>query len=375
MPAAQSLRDLLRIRHQNRAYIDSINGNLGSALGFKKRSGEDISDEPAILIFVPHKVNSKWLPDSQVVRTTLEGPDGLTCPADVVEGSKYADTILWAHDPVEQSDYQQSWEDLRGGPPVEGPNLQLRERLRGWTDRIMPGCQLAGFDQQGNGYYGTLGCFAEDRNTGRRGFVTNQHVASHVGNNLLFPVHEGRQIGTVRRTVEFTADEDAFAGIVDELRAQVRVDCAFVELDPSIDDDDIDRRMPTAVAGGVEMVPLGDPLPFSFDSMSPVGQRIVGAGRTRSFQRGTITAFAYEYRDEADRSTYTDFLIVGDEGDEFSDRGDSGKLIVTEDGVRPVALLWGGWREQLRHGRQQENWTYAIDINYVCDLLGVDMLR
>lgn len=375
MPAAQSLRDLLRIRFENRRYIDSINGNLGSALGFKKRSGEDISDEPAVLIFVPHKVDSKWLPDSQVVKTTLEGPDGLTCPADVVEGSKYVDTILWAHDPVEQFDYQKSWEDLRGGPAIQGENLELREQLRGWTDRIMPGCQLAGFDQGGDGYYGTLGCFAADRDNGKRGFITNQHVASHVGNSLFFPVHEARKIGTVRRTLEFVSDEDAFGRIIDEDRAQVRVDCAFVELDPGVADDEIDRRLPTSVAGGIEMVPLGEPLPFSFDSMSPVGRRVVGAGRTRSFQRGTITAFAYEYRDTQDRSTYTDFLIVGDDGAEFSDRGDSGKLIVTEEGARPVALLWGGWREQLRQGQQQENWTYAIDINYVSDLLGVDILR
>ena len=30
---------------------------------------------------------------------------------------------------------------------------------------------------------------------------------------------------------------------------------------------------------------------------------------------------------------------------------------------------------RLRQGRQQENWTYAIDINYVCDLLEVDIWR
>jgi len=27
-------------------------------------------------------------------------------------------------------------------------------------------------------------------------------------------------------------------------------------------------------------------------------------------------------------------------------------------------LLWGGWQERLRHGREQENWTYAIDLGH-----------
>ena len=86
MPAASSLKDLIRIRHQNRAYIDSINENLGSALGFKRRTGEEASEDPAILIFVPRKINPKWLGD-QVIKKELSGPGGLSCLVDVVEGT------------------------------------------------------------------------------------------------------------------------------------------------------------------------------------------------------------------------------------------------------------------------------------------------
>jgi hypothetical protein len=68
---------------------------------------------------------------------------------------------------------------------------------------------------------------------------------------------------------------------------------------------------------------------------------------------------------------YTDYLILGD-GEVFSDHGDSGKLIVTDDDRRnAIALLWGGWFEKLRRGVGQENWTYAIDINKVLDKLEV----
>ena len=60
----------------------------------------------------------------------------------------------------------------------------------------------------------------------------------------------------------------------------------------------------------------------------------------------------------------------------FSDHGDSGKIIVTDDDEHNVvALLWGGWQKRLRPRKMQENWTYAIDINFVLDLLNVDIDR
>lgn len=98
-----------------------------------------------------------------------------------------------------------------------------------------------------------------------------------------------------------------------------------------------------------------------------------------------IVAFSYEYNDGVN-SIYTDYLIIGDEEvDEnglqitrtaFSDHGDSGKVIVTDDDQHNVvALLWGGWQERLRPQKMQENWTYAIDINFVLELLNVDIDR
>jgi len=86
-------------------------------------------------------------------------------------------------------------------------------------------------------------------------------------------------------------------------------------------------------------------------------------------------AYAYEWRDEEKWSVYTDLLIIGEEpGGAFSARGDSGKLIVTASGLRPVALLWGGWQERLRKGYEQENWTYAIDVAKVLKYLDARIL-
>ena len=77
MPEAKSLEDLMRIRANNREFLESISHNLGTALGFKKRTGQPLSKQPAILVFVPQKINPKWIPEGQMIPEKLEGPDGL----------------------------------------------------------------------------------------------------------------------------------------------------------------------------------------------------------------------------------------------------------------------------------------------------------
>jgi hypothetical protein len=374
MPAAKSLKDLLRIRHENREYIDRINGNLGSALGFKRQTGEPVSDVPAVLIFVPRKIDPKWLDTGQVIKKELEGPGGLTCPTDVVEGGKLVETVIWAQNTETGEEDWTSVESLTGGVPLTESQLALRENLRGWTKKVMPGAQLGAFDKSGAGYYGTLGCFAKDKD-GYPGLITNHHVADHVGNTLYFPEVNAREIAFVDRVFETISDQARFKGIIDEAKAKYVLDCAFAYLSENLEDAEIEPRLPTLNARGeLAYRKLGTPLPLDLDTMGPVGTDVVGVGRTRSFQRGKITAFAYEWADEKSGSTYTDYLIIGEEGTEFSDPGDSGKLIVTRKGLRPVALLWGGWREKLRRGRQ-ENWTYAIDINIVLKKLEAEIMR
>ena len=75
-------------------------------------------------------------------------------------------------------------------------------------------------------------------------------------------------------------------------------------------------------------------------------------------------------------SFYTDFLTIWEDGGAFSWKGDSGKVIVTDDeDHRPVALLWGGWQERLRRGKEQEVWTYGIDLGKVLDRLDLKLLE
>lgn len=381
MAQATNLRELLILREKNNAYLQSINKNLGSALGLKNGDGD-----PCVIVFVPRKVKKKWLSTSALIKDKLEMPGGLWCPLDVVEGSKQ--DLLFGNEPafvdvgspyplLRRTARTYSRDDIIGPPELSSPGrVELREQLRGWSEKISPGAQV----YHGDGWFGTLGCFARD-SAGDVGLITNQHVAGNVGDNLFYPERGGVPLATVTKAFEYLADEVRFPGIVNQPEDQYRVDCAFAKLHVDRVPDDVEPRFPILNQNdAIKHKKLGDPLPLDLDTMGPIGQRVISAGRTRSFQRGTIGAFAYSFDDSEwyDRRKFTDYLIIGEEeqGEQFSDKGDSGKLIITDDGEhRPVALLWGGWKEKLRPGRMQEKWTYAIDINKVLELLDVSILK
>jgi len=348
MPAAKSLRDLMRIRAHNSRFLDAINGNLGTALGFKKPTDKEMTDEPAVIVFVPQKINPKWIPGAELIPKQLEGPDGLTCPLDVVEGGRAE---------IEK-------EVPRG---VD----ELCERLRGWDDKIWAGSQVSHWVDRERGEYsiGTIGAFCREEGSGPLGFLTNQHVGMQAGQKLFHPVPYGTHVGTTRRVIEYTADQDWYGPFVDESNTYVRVDCAFVEIVPSFPQSDINPEM----MGVGELGPTRD---IALDSMSIIGQKVLRVGRTTGLRKGTVVAFGYEYIDASDATVYTDLLIVGDDGVPFSTHGDSGSLIVTnDDGLNPIGLLWGGGQEKLRTGCSQEKWTYGIALARVLKALAIELVR
>ena len=116
---------------------------------------------------------------------------------------------------------------------------------------------------------------------------------------------------------------------------------------------------------------------------SLIGQRVIKIGRTTGLTKGTIAAFGYEWRDLEHQTRYTDLLIAPDvvsltgggiASIPFSDRGDSGSLVVTENTLRPIALLWGGFLERLRSGAVQENWTYATRLDRLLNTLNLELI-
>lgn len=346
MAEAKSIGDLMRIRAQNRQFLDSINGTLGTALGYKKNTGENLSYQPAVIVFVPMKINPKWIPGAQLIPKKLDGPDGLWCALDVVEGG------------------QAEAEELVPESPSE-----LAERLRGWDDRVWSGSQVSHWTDQAAGRYsiGTLGGFARKHDDHSLGFLTNMHVGIEEGQTLFHPVPWGTHIGTTQKVIEFVEDQDWYGPLVDEPSTFVRVDCAFVGLAPEFDEANINPHM-------MGVGNLGPVKNISLDDMSIIGQKVLRVGRTTGLRRGTIVAFGYEFVDASDATAYTDLLIVGDNNIPFSTHGDSGSLIVTDDFEHnPLALLWGGWQEKLRTGYAQENWTYGIALSRVLDALQIDL--
>lgn len=350
MPQAKSIRDLMRIRAHNREFLESINWNLGTALGRKKRTGQPLSKEPAIIVFVPEKINPKWIPNSLIPKK-LEGPDGLWCALDVVEGKK-----------AEEADLK----------IVEPGYDELCERLRGWDNHICPGSQVSSWqDDAVQDYYemGTLAAFAKRRSDGKLGFLTNMHVGKAVGKKLYHPVPWGTHLGTTTELVEFLTDEEWYGSEIDEPYASVRVDGAFVEVH---DDEDLKKSLKPQMMGVGQLGPVK---PISLDDMSIIGQPVLRVGRTTGLRRGHIVAFGYEFEDENEETYYTDLLMVGDAEQPFSTYGDSGSLIVLDnEELNPVGLLWGGWQEKLRTGYGIENWTYGISLSPLLDALKIDLV-
>jgi hypothetical protein len=55
------------------------------ALPLRKKHGQDISTQSAMIVFVPMKINPKWIPGPQLIPKKVNGPIGLRCDQDIAE--------------------------------------------------------------------------------------------------------------------------------------------------------------------------------------------------------------------------------------------------------------------------------------------------
>jgi hypothetical protein len=355
MPQARTLSDLMKIRIQNRKNIEDLDGILGTALGLKKRTGQPLSKEPAIIIFVSEKVNPKWLPKdkTKILPKKLKGPNGLWCTVDFVEGGK-----------AESMEIE----------PVSADASELSERLRGWDNKIWAGSQISHWIDEDRKVYniGTLAAFARRRSDGALGFLTNRHIAVERGKEIYHPLPRGTLIGLTEDTLEFFKHSECYGSEFEELNAYVKADCAFVELSTDLNWKDINPHLMGVGQLGEEI----NASPMDMDITDIIGQKVLHVGRTTGMRRGIIAAFAYEYEDEDKNKKYTDLLIAGNDRMPFSGKGDSGSLIVLDNGLyNPVGLIWGGWQEKLRTGYAQENWTYGVSLFNILKALDLKIVR
>lgn len=379
MPKARSLADLMRIRaHEpNRKYLETINGTLGTALGFKRRRNEMFSDEPAVLVFVPEKINPKWIPRQLEIKSSLKGPDGLECPLDVICSRR-----------------------ALGKKPAIASESPTAIRLRGFDDRIYCGSQISSSNLE-KVEVGTLGAFVYRVSDGAIGFLTNRHVA--VGRTVYHPWARGSSIFPQGTTligkvdhgtmIEDVSAEEWYGSFAAETGAVVHVDAAFVELDQkhiNVDED----ILPEPLITGTDIPEgrFGAPLRLNkvdlekdLVDLNLIGMPVFHVGRTSGLRKGSVWAVSYEWKDTLQQTSYADLLISGENIDEavgdsehalFSSSGDSGSVVFTVvKGVkRPVGLLWGGQRQAIRGGSALEHWSYASRLSPILDRLNLKIV-
>eukprot|EP00250_Pteridium_aquilinum_P004040 c14288_g1_i1 orf=245-2059(-) len=355
---ATTLLDIMTIRAYNSKLLRQV--SLGTAVGFRTRKGV-LTNTPAIIVFVAHKVHMAWLHESQRLPVHLEGPGGIWCDVDVVEFYYY------------------------GAPaftPKELVYTDLAEGLRGKNPYIGPGSQVASQET-----LGTLGAIVRSRTGGRQvGFLTNRHVAVNLdypSQKMYHPlpppnVGPGVYLGAVERATSFITDEgwySIFASTNPE--TFVRADGAFIPFAESFDV----SRIKTSVDGVGE---VGDVINIDLQApiSSIVGKQVFKVGRSSGLTKGTIMAYALEYNDEKNICFFTDFLVVGENKQAFDLEGDSGSLILMTEGwgkkPRPVGIIWGSTANRgslkLQNDLGPENWTSGVDLGRLLEWLQLDLI-
>jgi hypothetical protein len=355
---ASTLLELMTIRAYHSKSLRQC--GLGTAIGFRTRNGE-LTNTPAIIVFVARKVHTHWLHEMQILPSSVEGPGGIWCDVDVVEFSYF-------------------------GVPATIPKEQMFSKvldgLRGLDPTIGSGTQVASQET-----YGTLGALVQSQIGLRElGFITNRHVAV----DLDFPCQKmfhplppnlgpGLSLGAVNRATSFVKDDlwyGIFAGVNPE--TFVRADGAFIPFSETFDI----SKVTTSIK---EVGPVGKVYKVDLQAQigSIVGRQVVKVGRSSGCTKGVIMGYAVEYNDENGFCFLTDFLIVGENKKSFDLEGDSGSLILLTDEnephkLQPVGLIWGGTancgRLKLRTEHGPENWTSGVDLGRLLDILQLDII-
>lgn len=238
--------------------------------------------------------------------------------------------------------------------------------LQGWhyarTDPLKVGASCGHFRITA----GTLGAFAQCRDTGAMGILSNNHVLADVnagqpGDAIWQPGKSdggvtASAIGTLEKFVPFK-----FSG------ASNGLDCAWAKLDDSRGTDK------DQITDSAE-IPVGQIVQAAPDQLM-LGDLVVKMGRTTGYTQGEVTLINVSN------------LVVGMPGGldvrfdnqiqieslskkPFSAGGDSGSLILRNDGV-PCGLLFAG---SGAGGAFNQGVTYVNDLATVLDALSIDLV-
>ena len=207
---------------------------------------------------------------------------------------------------------------------------------------------------------GTLGCFVRERSTSPVFILSNNHVLADEnraapGDSILQPgpFDQGKKsadtIGTLARFVKL------------KRLSTNQVDCAIALVNDGLN---YNYKQLTGIG---ELAGLGEGL---LDS----GTRVAKVGRTTGVTRGKVTAFEIDNvvvaYDMGELRFDGQIEIEGTEDTPFSQGGDSGSLIVNDDG-EGVALLFAGGDQG---GSKGLGLTYAHPLQSVLEKLTVRLL-
>ena len=367
---ATTLRELAQVRADNRALLNAIVGNQGTALGRKDftASGAPTGD-PCIIVYMPHKINLL------LIEENLRVPEKLTSNDETLEAATDVVVTTVPDRPLEET-------------PLSPENQQLVRTLQwldGQLDHLPPGAQIGGAELTADGlgtYVGTLGFAVRSTlpGTNLRGFLTNQHVGGTASRSMYIPGAEQQaiRVGVTRSVREHYPDDRWIEG-VNETFAYVRTDAAFVAAEDNIAHllrNDVPR---VGFVSGLYEIDL--------DSMDIIGLPVKKVGRTTGLTNGTVVAFGYgvpNANEQIDRflgrepaNVYTDLLIAPKGPGPFSAPGDSGSGILADDAAhanQALGLLWGGWPTDIGRATGLEDLTYGINLNRVLDEMSLALL-
>lgn len=358
MPSARNLRDLLAIRDAHHAALVGRPGFLGSAVGYKfSESTGQLTEEngapiPAVLLFVEEKLTPRTLQrrKEEPLPSHLTGPRGMSCATDVVTGRRPSGQPNTAH--------------------LSAENRALcRELDEGDLGGIIGGMPIAR-----SGIEGSAACVVRHRSTGKLGLLTNAHVAAFPGTRLLRPSPRLQSLGTT--TFSRQVAQKAKRKGAQPLQLSTRIDAALVELDS--------RAAALALPGVYRLGPLEESHVLAPDEgFEPLGREVISIGHNSGRQRGRLLACAYRWLPDPATPTRVeeaDYLILGEGREPFAVAGDSGKLILMIDPqdsqrLTPVALLWGGQRQQFWRAQAQDSWCYATAIGSALDAVNAEIWR
>jgi hypothetical protein len=354
---AKSLNDLLRIRATNiRDLNEKVKDNNGTALGYKWTNKRN-TKHPCIMIFVQKKKICELVPKSQRAPKILIGPNGVWCLTDVI-----------------------SWKERKvSALKLSNKNKDVVKKLHSGKTGLIGGIKLAYKKKKGNSVEvkdcGTAGIVVE-RKDGKKGFLTNKHVAGKPGREIYHHGCSGDAIGytsSLPLPFEDINFKDWYNINSNEKNTKVTCDYAFVEFYKKT------KKNENSINHGLfEIGNIGSVMEIDLQKMDIIGQKVISIGSKSGIQRGTIVAYSYRWHHEPETkigdktleeyNIYTDLLIRGEQGEHFSSKGDSGKVIVSDDDEHlPIGLLWGGTVKDILidKKKKQYNWSYAINLGKI----------